>query len=320
MIRFNNWKRKKSDIVFSIVTANWNGEKLLDVYLDSLFNQTNQNFILYIVDNGSTDNSIDIINKYKSKINLKLIKLSSNFGFAYANNLGINEAMGDENKYIITLNNDIELEKDCLEQINKKIHEKENKYDVYQILTLNYYNRNIIDAAGISFNKYYGAKQIGYKLPYEAIANIKDNNIDGACAGAAVYSKKCLQTVKINHNEYFDSIYFAYFEDVDLALRLSKAGFNSYLIRDAIVYHIHSGTSGKDSYFKSYYLSRNAQIYRKKNLDVKLFQKSRKIILFNFTKRIVKLALTANFGALHGTFVGYFDYRRLLKSGKIQTK
>ncbi|MBO8139977.1 MAG: glycosyltransferase family 2 protein [Thermosipho sp. (in: Bacteria)] len=265
--------------MFSIITANWNGEKLLKIFLKSLINQTYKDFKLYLVDNGSTDNSIEIIKKYQNKLNIEVIKLEKNFGFAKANNIGINRAMSDKNEYIITLNNDIELDKNCLAKLKENINTLKNEYDVFQILLLNYYERNKIDAAGISFNKYYLPRQVGYNKPIDFIIQY-NNKIEGVCAGAAVYSKKCLNAVKFN-NEYFDSKFFAYYEDVDLSLRLIKAGFKSYLIKDAIGYHIHSATGGKNTYFKSYFLSRNLHLYLKKNLDSNLYKKTKiYIILF----------------------------------------
>jgi len=297
--------------VFSIVTANWNGEKLLNIFFESLINQKYKDFRIYIVDNGSSDNSIEVINSYKSNLDINVIELDNNYGFAKANNIGINEAMKDGSEYIITLNNDLELDKNCLCELNSKLTKLNGKYDVFQILLLNFYDRDKIDAAGLSFNKYHIAEQTGYKNSYKTVA--ERNNIDGVCAGAAVYSKKCLKSVKINQDEYFDSQYFAYYEDVDLSLRLTNAGFMSYLITEAVAYHVQSGTSGKDSYFKSYYLSRNLQLYLKKNLSEEVYKKNRKVYLFYFIKIIVRSIIKLKPGVLYGTCKGYSDYRKLIK-------
>lgn len=296
--------------MFSIVTANWNGEKFLKVFLKSLVDQTYKNFKLYIVDNGSTDNSQKIIESFKRNLNIKLINLNENTGFAKANNIGICEAMKDDNEYIITLNNDIELDENCFMNLKEGIA-KNKSHDVFQILLLNYFERNTIDAAGIEFDKYYFANQIGFKKNIEELKKLNED-IDGVCAGAAVYSKKCLKNTSLkNSNEFFNSTYFAYYEDVDLSLRLKSAGYSFFLIKNSIAYHIHSGTGGNNSYFKSYYLSRNLLLYIKYNIGNDFLKKNKRVYLFYFLERMLKLLVRANFRAVYGTLKGYFDYRKI---------
>lgn len=299
--------------MFSIITANWNGAKYLDSYLSSLVKQTYQDFNVYIVDNGSTDETFDILSKYEANLTLKLIKLNKNTGFAVANNIGIEEAMKDESEYVITLNNDLELDAKCLEFLFKDIENTNRAYDIYQILMLNYFERNIIDAAGLDFDRYLNTYQIGYKKDKEILPSIS-TEIKGACAGAAVYSKKALNKVKEKNGDYFDSRFFAYYEDVDLALRLLNAGFKSLLLKDALVYHIHSGTGVKGSYFKEYYLSRNDLIYRKKNLSTEQFNRFRPIFVFYAFKKIARLTLQGNYNLIKGCIKGYQDYFKLSKS------
>jgi len=296
--------------MFSIVTANWNGEKLLQSFLASLQKQTFNDFKIYIIDNGSQDNSIEIINSFSEKLDLKIVKLDHNFGFSVANNIGINEAFKDDNRYIVTLNNDLELDKNCLFELKNTIEMLNNEFDVFQILLLNYYQRDSIDAAGIIFNRYYIAKQVAHKEVYSK--EIKFNSIlDGVCAGAAVYSKKCLKDVESSDNEFFDSKFFAYYEDVDLALRLKNRGYRSILAEKAIAYHIHSGTSGKNSFFKEYYLSRNQLYYLRKNLKSEVYTKFKPIYFLCYFKKIFKLLLMGRFKAIIGVFKGLSDYKKM---------
>lgn len=258
--------------MFSIVIANWNGSKLLEQCLESMVNSKYKEFNIYIIDNGSTDNSCEVIKLFGDKLNIKLIKLDHNSGFAKANNIGINEAMKDQSQYIITMNNDIELKEDCL--LNLKSFVENNKgYDVFQILMVNYYDRKKIDATGISFNKRLFAIQDGVG---DNIDNLYKYNKDitGPCAGAAVFSKTSLNHVKLKNGDYFDSSYFAYFEDADLILRLKNNGFKSALVKDSIVYHMHSATGKKNSPFKEYYLTRNMLKYLKSNQSKKQYLKN----------------------------------------------
>lgn len=257
--------------MFSIVIVNWNGEKHINSLLNSLLCQTYKGFKLYFVDNGSTDASISFLEKFKYKLDIELIKLNTNTGFAKGNNKGLAEAFKDEYEYVFTLNNDIELKPDCLMKL-KEFIKKNKEFQVFQPLMLNYYNRETIDACGIRFTEIYFAELMGYGRSIFELNNYSVE-IDGVCAGAAVYLKSALSQVKIYHNEFFNSNFFAYYEDVDLAMRLKKAGFRSALVKDSQVYHVHSATTGIDSEFKAYYATRNMLLYLYNNLERKQFRK-----------------------------------------------
>lgn len=283
--------------MLGIVIANWNGEKLIDKCLLSLQSQSFNDFKIYIIDNNSKDNSKSVINKYKSKLNIELIEMNYNSGFAPANNIGIKMAIDDGCSYILTLNNDVEVPSESLENAMSFI--KSNKsFDFFQLFMINYFERNKCDAAGLIFNDKLIPKQIGYR---QDINNIIDSDIDieGVCAGAAIYSAKSLEKVKLDNGDYFDSNFFAYYEDVDLSLRLKRAGFKATVLKDSIVYHMHSATGNKTSGFKEYYLARNLFIYTKRNQCLDNYKKAKKIyyiillinLLKNFNKEILKSVL-----------------------------
>ena len=293
--------------MFSIITVNWNGEAFLVNYFESLLNQTNKDFKVYLVDNGSVDSSLEVVNRYSNLMKIEIISLDKNYGFAEANNIGIKKAMSDESEYIITLNNDLILAEDCLECLGNTINKVSNKYDVFQILMLNYFNRNIIDAAGIMFDEHFYAAQVGYKKDISYLNEIKCE-IQGACAGAAAYSKKVLNIVKDKNGDFFDSSFFAYYEDADLALRFMNLGYNAYLVKDAIIYHVHSGTGIDKSPFKTYYLTRNRLLYLEKNLEPSLFKKYRALYFLNIYKRIVYNTVTLDFKNANAMVNGLKDY------------
>ena len=93
----------KNSIV-SIITPCFNSQKYLEVMMNSVINQSYENWELIIIDDFSTDNSINIINKYLNQYNrIKLIKLNNRSGPAYARNEGIKLAKG---RYITFLDAD----------------------------------------------------------------------------------------------------------------------------------------------------------------------------------------------------------------------
>jgi GT2 family glycosyltransferase len=274
---------------FAIVCVNWNGSKFLNEFFGSLIIQTYSDFKIFFVDNGSQDNSIKIVKSFNKLLNIEIISLDQNFGFAQSNNLGIESALNDSYKYVITLNNDLLLEEHCLEQCNRYI-ETHQEYDSFQILMLNYYNHNLIDAAGLWIGNNLSVKQIGFKKVLSNF-NLDDVSINGICAGAAIYSAESLIKTK-NDFGYFDERFFAYYEDVDLSTRMLRENFKSSLINKAIVYHIHSGTGQQNAPLKTFYITRNWLLYRylnSPNKGLKFHCESIIFVLKQLLKSLIRL-------------------------------
>lgn len=274
--------------MLGIVIVNWNGEKLLKRCLDSILKNSYKEYKLILVDNGSQDNSKKIIKKYLLDERVELIELSTNTGFAKANNIGIDRCIQLECDAILTLNNDTEIEKNTLKLAIENINENV-EYDFFQLLMINFYERGTCDAAGMTWDKYLLPTQLGYKESIDSINNYSET-IKGVCAGASIYRTKALIKVKLENGDYFDSNFFAYYEDVDLSIRLYDLGFKGRLIKEALVYHVHSATGNVSNGFKEYYLYRNMLLYTKRNLNQDLYKKYKykyyKIILANIIKNI----------------------------------
>ena len=299
--------------MLGIVIANWNGEKLIDKCLESLENQVFKDFKVYIIDNASNDNSRDVIKKYMNRLNIDLMEMSYNTGFALANNIGIKKAIKDGCNYILTLNNDVEVPKESLKKAMESI-EINKEFDVFQLFMINYFNKDVCDAAGLKFKDDLIPLQVGFKENVADILNKDDIKIEGVCAGAAIYSTKALETVKLDDENYFDSNFFAYFEDVDLSLRLKGSGYKFKLLKDSIVYHMHSATGGKTSGFKEYYLTRNLFMYTKRNQTIEEYKKHKKEYYIRFLKTVAKNI--NNFNAIKSAVKGLSD--GLKESKKIE--
>ena len=78
-----------SNILVSIVLTNFNSESLIKDSIESILNQTYKTIELIIVDDGSTDNSTDIISLYKDLFNVRVIFLNKNYGCYFAKNVGL---------------------------------------------------------------------------------------------------------------------------------------------------------------------------------------------------------------------------------------
>ena len=103
-------------IKYSFIVPCYNGEKYIVKCLDSILKQTSNNYEVIVINDGSTDNSINIINKYKNDKKIVIIN-QDNMGLSLARNNGINKAKGE---YLIFVDCDDYIQNDFLKTIDKK--------------------------------------------------------------------------------------------------------------------------------------------------------------------------------------------------------
>jgi len=280
-----------------IITPNYNGEKFLEKYFDSLFNQTYSNFRIIFVDNSPNNNSVDYINQnYYNELKsgqIKIIKNHENYGFAKANNQGINESFKDsECKFIVCLNNDTEIKEDFLEKL-VSMSEKHLEAGSIQPKMIWGQNPDLLDSVGLEYSK----NGLGFNRGAYENSNKynEEEEILGCCAGACLYRREALKDVKLE-GEYFDEDFFAYYEDFDLALRLRWADWSAWYCPDAVVWHYKGGTNEPTSDFTVYYNWRNYTWTLFKNLP-------NKYILMNIHFLIVTEILQIILNLYRGKFI-----------------
>lgn len=216
----------------SVVTPNYNGLEFLKNYFESLNNDSECIGEVIIVDNGSSDSSLDYIQSNSFNFPVIVIRNDENRGFAPAVNQGISKAKYD---YVFSLNNDTEIKEGSIKAMLDLIQDD----DVFSVQAkmLQANNKNLIDDAGDEYNLLAWTKKVGENQDSANYQTVKE--IFSSCAGAALYKKSVLEEIGA-----FDDNYFAYMEDVDLAIRSQINGYRNLLCPDAIVYHIGSATSG----------------------------------------------------------------------------
>ena len=217
----------------SVVTPNYNGERFLKTFFESLNNDCEHIGEVIIVDNGSDDNSKEFIKNHSFNFPVKLIENSENLGFAPAVNQGILNATYE---YIFSLNNDTEVKEGSIKHLIDLITSCDDIFSV-QAKMLQYNNKELIDDVGDEYNLLAWTKKTGENHPSNEYGEVKE--IFSSCAGAALYKKSILEELGM-----FDDNFFAYMEDVDLAIRSKINGYHNLLCPQAIVYHIGSATSG----------------------------------------------------------------------------
>ena len=292
----------------SIVIPNLNGKGWLKDSIESVWAQTEQNFELIIIDNGSTDESLDIARSYCSRPNYTLIENSENTGFSHAVNQGIRAAKAE---YVVLFNNDAFAEPDWLAEL-LKVADTDPKIFAVQSLMIRHFERELADDAGDYVNLIGFAAKEGdgrYVTRYT-----KQKRIFSACGGASLYRKSILDEIGL-----FDETFFAYFEDVDLSWRANNAGYKNILCPTAKCYHICGATTGAVKYngFKSTQSGRNSILLPWKNQP--LF-----MLVLNFIPQALGYALkTYAFyrkGHKEEWNKGMREAFALLKAGKVEKR
>jgi GT2 family glycosyltransferase len=255
--------------IISIIIVNWNGRQHLKVCLESLLNQTYKDFEVILVDNNSTDDSVNFVKSNFPQV--KIIKVQKNYGFAEGNNIGIREALKNpEIKYIVALNNDTEVKSDWLQQL-VDVAKRDEKIGAVSSKILFFNQRNIIDSTG-DYLQPHSLKVVsrGYKQKDEGQFE-KVEECFSARACAALYRRKMLEEICLN-GDYFDGHYFTHIEDSDLSIRARLSGWKIVYAPKAIVYHKVAATTKRGSYlFIRYQSGRNRLFTAIKNYPFKMW-------------------------------------------------
>lgn len=236
----------------SIVMINWNGREHLSRCLPSIAAQTYRNYELVIVDNGSTDDSVAYIREHFPAVHL--LRNDENLGFAIANNQGIAVTHGE---FIVILNNDTQVELGWLDSLVAAA-QSHPEMGAFACLVMFSDKRDVIDSAGLTVSVLgHGCQN---RLGDTTVGTEEAKEVFGASATAAMFRRELLDDVGL-----FDEDYFIYYEDVDLAWRARLRGWRSFLVPQAVVYHVHSATVGRGSPFKKRLLTRNRMWTTTKN-------------------------------------------------------
>lgn len=247
----------------SLIIVNYNGREYIIDCLRALEGQLFKEFEIILIDNGSSDGSLDKIRNYSEETPLasviRFIALDKNLGFAGGASEGLKHAHGE---YIALLNSDTEPDKKWLEEL---VMNMDNDPEVGICASkLVVHGTDIIDSAGDGFS----TALRGFKRD-EGKRNLSCKERDyifGACAGAALYKRKMIEEIG-----FLDEDFFLIHEDTDLNLRAQLHGWKVLFVPTAIVYHKVRSSIGKMSPMAVYYTLRNSEFVRIKNIPLSLF-------------------------------------------------
>jgi GT2 family glycosyltransferase len=221
----------------AVVIVNFNGMPHLADCLGSVRSQTFSDLSIAVLDNGSTDGSSALIRESYPEV--ELVECDENLGFAAGNNLLIEQCLlRDGVEYVLTLNNDVILDDDCVERLVSLMDSSPATWSCQPKMYLFgeggarvFNNAGIIPwRDGSAYNRGINEEDSGQ---YDGAAEVF-----GTCAGCSLYRASALRRTGL-----FDESFFAYMEDVDLAWRGRLAGFSSALCIDAVCRHRHGASA-----------------------------------------------------------------------------
>lgn len=212
----------------------YKSEDHLEQTLIHLKNQTYKNFEVVAVNNDSKDRSVEIFKNHFP--DSKVIECNENKGFAGGNNLVIKQSNAP---YILLLNDDAFLAPDYIEKLVDFV-EKNRKTGAASGFLYKFQNgrrTEISDGAELVLERNFRFYAKGEGKPVQNLPSVPWE-VWGLSAPALMLRTEALQDVVIGEEDFFDSDFLAYKEDVDLAWRMRKRGWKAFVVPSAIAHHV----------------------------------------------------------------------------------
>ena len=244
----------------SVIVLNYNGLKFLAGCFDTLLASTYPDVELLMVDNASTDGSVEFVREHYPQV--AVIQSGGNIGYSAGNNLGIAAARG---QIVLLLNNDVEVTPGWLEPIVEEF-QSDARVAACQPKILHMIHPGSFEYAGAAGGF---MDRLGY--PYlrgrvfqtiEADRGQYDTDLDLFwTSGAAMAIRKSA----LADSGTLDEDFVHHMEEIDLCWRLLLQGYRLRVRTDSVIYHYAGGTIKPDSYRKMYWNHRNSILMLLKN-------------------------------------------------------
>ncbi|HBV16535.1 glycosyltransferase family 2 protein [Chryseobacterium carnipullorum] len=244
----------------AVVILNWNGKNWLEKFLQDVV-RFSQNADIYVIDNLSTDDSIDFIERQFPTV--KIIRNDKNYGFAGGYNEGLKEI---KNKYYCLLNSDVEVTENWINPV-MDLFEKDASIAAVQPKILSFNNKNYFEFAGAAGGL---IDNLGY--PYcrgRIFDSLEEDKGQYDDEKEIFWASGCCFFIRSKDfwaQKGFDERFFAHQEEIDLCWRLINSGKKIFYTGKSKVYHVGGGTLNKQSAQKTYLNIRNNLSMMVKNL------------------------------------------------------
>ncbi len=290
----------------AIVILNWNGEKMLSQYMNTLMEYSRRSAKVYVADNASTDQSVAFLKQHFPEV--QIIQLEKNWGFAEGYNKALQQV---EATYYVLLNSDVEVTHHWLTPL---IEFMDNHPEVAacQPKLLSVTNKDAFEYAGACGGF---IDKFGYPFCRGRIFDtVEDDNGQYDVRAEVLWATgACLM---IRSADYWkvgglDGRFFAHNEEIDLCWRLRMAGKKVCCIPDSQVYHVGGGTLPKGNPMKTYLNFRNNLTMLYKNLpDRELKMVMRVRWWLDYVAAFQTLLCNGNVGDFKAIFRARRDFKR----------
>ena len=259
----------------SVTIVTYNSGRFIKRCLESVLDQKYPCREIIVIDNNSTDGTADIVEQFEDRCTV--VYNEENIGFAAAQNQAIALSSGD---WVLTLNPDVLLLPNFIEalvdagEIHPKIGTVCGKL-LAMTATFDIPARPLVDSTGIYFNPMLrhldrGSQEIdnGHYLKHEYVF--------GATAAAALYRREMIDNISLD-GEFFDSDFFVYREDADVAWRAQLMGWKCLYVPYAKGYHVRKALPGNRRALPpeiNMHSVKNRFLMRIKNISGDLYRKN----------------------------------------------
>lgn len=302
----------------AIVVLNWNRASDTIACVDSLQNLVYPNIEIVVIDNASTDGSVEALEtKFPA---LTIIRNSRNLGYAGGNNVGIGHALDHGAEYVLVLNNDTIVDKDLVGGLVAAMQREPHAgvaapkiYDFQEPTKIWFAGASIDWETGESPHTGLGERDSGQ---FNRVIEVDRVTGCAMMVGRTVFERVGL----------LDPDYFLYYEDTDLCVRAAKAGFKSYCVQTAKVWHKESSSTkaSQGSDLHAYYHTRNRLLFLRKHgrFATSVHQENReflrkylsRIVLHPFDRRY-RSQYAPRFWALTDFYLGRYGIREKYHRG-----
>jgi GT2 family glycosyltransferase len=229
----------------SVTLVTYNSGRFIKKCLESVLAQKYPQLEVVVIDNASTDGTIDLLEQFEDSC--RIVYNQTNIGFAAAQNQAVGLSRGE---WVLTLNPDVLLLPGFIQQLVEagQIHPRIGAVCGKLLAIKSSFElpeKPIIDSTGMYFTPMLRHLDRGSQLPDNGeYANFE--YVFGATAAAALYRREMIEDISIN-GEFFDTDFFVYREDADLAWRHQLLGWRCLYTPYARAYHVRNVLPGNRS-------------------------------------------------------------------------
>jgi len=291
----------------SVVILNFNGEKLLQQFLPSVVMHSGSATIV-VADNGSTDNSIELIKREFPSV--EIIPLNENYGFCGGYNRAFQYI---KSEYVVLLNSDVEVSAGWLDPLVDLL-DKDATIAAVQPKIISYHHKDQFEYAGAGGGY---IDTLGYPFCRGRIFNFTEKDTGQYNDTREVFwtSGACMLIRKSVYQSLngLDETFFAHMEEIDLCWRIQRSGMRLYYCGNSTVHHVGAGTLSRSNPKKTYYNFRNGLSLIYKHLpSLQLMYKLPMRIVLDYAAA-VKFLMGGSKWDFIAVFRAHYDFFRTLR-------